>query len=358
VNRRRAIAALIVVNLLWGISFPAMKAINMVMEGSTAERGKEGDAISSLSDEPADMVDHVQTASFLTAVRFTVSLVLLFVTLPRLFRDMSSSDWFRGIATGLTFTPGLIMQNVGLNYVPASRSGFLTSLTVVTTPLLMTVLERKLPRWTVLVGVIVGLLGTAVLTKLIEIDAPLSVRLADDALSHLGLGDWLTMTAAFVFTAQILMIDRFSRRMPAGRLTPGMFAAALGVGALVFAMCHGFRSDAPDSGAWVGLLIDPRFLAVVLVLSVFCTVLAFHWMNKYQWHVTPAQAALIYTTEPIFATVWAMLLPGLVSGLFLINYPSERPGPELLVGGGIIVLGNALALWPQRADLKSEHATC
>jgi drug/metabolite transporter (DMT)-like permease len=71
-------------------------------------------------------------------------------------------------------------------------------------------------------------------------------------------------------------------------------------------------------------------------------------MNKYQGHVTPAQAALIYTTEPIFATGWAMFLPALISLLCGIDYASERPGRELLIGGLIIVLGNALALWPAR----------
>jgi drug/metabolite transporter (DMT)-like permease len=351
--------------LLWGISFPAMKAINMIMESSTgALAGPMKEEQRSAADpRPTSSLgslnDHVLTASFLTCVRFSVSLALLFITVPRLFQGMTQSHWLMGIGTGLAFAPGLIMQNVGLNYVPASRSGFLTSLTVVTTPLVMVVLQRRLPRPLVLIGVAVGLVGTAILTKLIEIDGG-SIHVPDDALSHLGPGDWLTITAAFIFTLQILLIDRFSRRMPAGRLTPGMFVAALGVGAVVFAIGHWFQTDSRDSRVWAKILVDPRFLTIVLVLSVFCTVLAFHWMNKYQGHVTPAQAALIYTTEPIFATIWAMILPDLISRFFSIGYPSERPGQELLIGGFIIVLGNALALWPRPTEhgLKAPHATC
>jgi drug/metabolite transporter (DMT)-like permease len=71
-------------------------------------------------------------------------------------------------------------------------------------------------------------------------------------------------------------------------------------------------------------------------------------MNKYQGHVTPAQAALIYTLEPIFATLWAMILPDYFSTLLEIQYPSERPGWELIVGGLLVVTGNALALWPEK----------
>jgi drug/metabolite transporter (DMT)-like permease len=72
--------------------------------------------------------------------------------------------------------------------------------------------------------------------------------------------------------------------------------------------------------------------------------LAFHWMNKYQAHVSPAHAALLYTLEPIFATLWATLLPDLISPLVGLAYRSERPGVELVVGGGLILVGNAVAL--------------
>jgi drug/metabolite transporter (DMT)-like permease len=67
-------------------------------------------------------------------------------------------------------------------------------------------------------------------------------------------------------------------------------------------------------------------------------------MNKYQCYVPPAHAALIYTLEPIFATGWAVWLPGLVSPLIGIRYASERPGWETVVGGLLVIAGNGLAL--------------
>jgi drug/metabolite transporter (DMT)-like permease len=109
--------------------------------------------------------------------------------------------------------------------------------------------------------------------------------------------------------------------------------------------------------AWSDLLVNVPFLALVVVMSVFCTVLAFYWMNRYQAHVTPSQAALIYTLEPIFATVWAMFIPGLISPLIGLDYPSERPGWELGIGGLLVVIGNALALWPTKAPDASAVST-
>jgi drug/metabolite transporter (DMT)-like permease len=358
-QRRRAILALIAVNLMWGISFPAMKGTNLIMAEHLASRSggqvaNGSDSVNMAARPPAapgsvaDIREKLLSASFLTTVRFGMSLVLLAVTVPGLFRGMTREQWWMGICTGLVFAPGFVMQNIGLNYVPASRSGFLTSLSVVFTPLAMVVLERRLPRALVIAGIVIGLVGTSILTGLIQIEGPFSIHFASDVFSELGPGDWLTAAAAVVFTGQILAVDSFSRRMPAGRLTPGMFVATLFCGAFGFGFAQCLEPEPRHWEVWFDLALDGRFLILLLVLSVFCTVLAFHCMNKYQGHVTPAQAALIYTTEPIFAAIWAMILPDIFSPLCGIDYPSERPGPEILIGGLVIVIGNVLALWPAK----------
>lgn len=340
--RRQAIFALVMVNLFWGISFPAMKATNMIMEGSVGVVGASDSA------SPAKAMAQVTAACFLIIVRFSIALVLLGVFFPRLFYGLTQEQWWMGAWTGLAFAAGFVLQIVGLNYVPASRSGFLTSLTVIFTPIAMVAIARQAPRWPMVAAAVTALLGTGVLTGLFELASPFGLQLADDAIGQIGLGDWLTAGAAVIFTLQILLIDRFSRRMPAGQLTPGMFVATLAVGILVFTIGHAMRPPVGGLASWGDLLVNWRFLVLISLMSVFCTVLAFYWMNKYQGHVTPAQAALIYTLEPIFATLWAMVLPDYFSPLLGVPYPSERPGWELVVGGLLIVTGNALALWPQK----------
>ena len=338
--RRRAIAALVVVNLLWGISFPAMKATNLIMDRHQASASSTKAAV------PPSAITKVVAASFFMAVRFATALLLLGLFVPRLFVGLTAEQWLMGAWTGLAFSAGFLLQIVGLNYIPASRSGFLTSLAVVFTPLLAIIFERRPPRWPVVGGAVLALLGTAILTGLFELGGPCGVRLAADAWRRVGPGDWLTTLAAFIFAIQIVLIDTFSRRMPAGRLTPGMFAATLAVGGAAFLGGQLWQPSSGGFAVWGGLLMDVPFLVLVLLMSLLCTVLAFHWMNKYQGHVSPAHAALIYTLEPIFATAWAMVLPGLISLFIELRYPSERPGWELVAGGMLVVAGNALALWP------------
>ena len=67
-------------------------------------------------------------------------------------------------------------------------------------------------------------------------------------------------------------------------------------------------------------------------------------MNAYQPEVTPVQAASIYTLEPVFATLWAMWLPGVISPMVGLDYPSEAADLMLVLGGSLIVLGNVIGL--------------
>ena len=56
---------------------------------------------------------------------------------------MTAAYWVMGAVAGGVYSAGLFLQVVALNDIPASRSGFLTSLAVVFTPLLMIAVDRR-----------------------------------------------------------------------------------------------------------------------------------------------------------------------------------------------------------------------
>src|SRR5437899_3260082 len=182
------------VNLLWGISFPAIKATNMLMDQHSGSVGNDQE-----ESAVGRMVSRVVSASFLMTVRFAVALVMLGVFVPRLFQGMTAAQWWMGAWVGLSFVPGFLLQIMAMHEIPASRSGFLTSLSVVFTPVLMIAVERRPPRWPVTVGAGVALLGTAILTGLVGLGGSLGLRLTPNALERTGIGDWLTVLAAFIF---------------------------------------------------------------------------------------------------------------------------------------------------------------
>jgi hypothetical protein len=63
-------------------------------------------------------------------------------------------------------------------------------------------------------------------------------------------------------------------------------------------------------------------------------------MNAWQPKITATEAGLIYCLEPIFGSVFALVLPALFSAWAMIAYANETANWNLLVGGGLITLAN------------------
>lgn len=74
----------------------------------------------------------------------------------------------------------------------------------------------------------------------------------------------------------------------------------------------------------------PVNLGTALGMAVFCTLLGhsvFSWGLKY---LPPAFISTVKLLEPVFASIWGLALFG------------ERPGPAVILGGAVIILGVAL----------------
>lgn len=325
--------AMVGCNVLWGISFPLMAIINRLVTGQQLAVG----APLGLSQAAALSLT---LAAFYLVIRFLCALAMLRVLLPSTVRDITPNEWRRGLWVGLFSGLGMVLQVVGLGEIPASRSGFLTSLSVVITPLLMVAIERRFPRPFVVLGCIVACAGTAVLCGLFD---PRSGSFAFDGV--LMTGDVLTIIASALFGVAIIVIDRSSQGIKAEHLTAGMLLGVALVSVPVLICCiSALPEPATQLLAWGRFILQPSFLGLTLAMSLICTVVPFFWMNKYQHYFSPAHASLIYTLEPIFATLWALFIPGLLAPIFGVDYASERPGFELICGGGLILLGNVFAL--------------
>lgn len=337
-----AIWTLVGVNALWGLSFPIMKSLNLQMESFFS---LESDSVpSSLS---------VAFSSGMIGMRFMISLAVLFLICPSLVRGATRAEWGAGVIVGLFFYVGLVLQVIGLATIPASRSGFLTSLTAVFTPIFSSLIFRKSVSSNVVVGVAIALLGVSILTGLIAVDAK-GIGIAPDAASKWTLGDTLTTLGAVLFTCQLLLVDYYGKRINSTAITPGMFLAVALAAWISFALLHTSALDSMPMHSyqpwqsWLKLFLSPLFLGIVLFLALFCSVLAFLGMNKYQPQITAIQASIIYSSEPVFASSWALFLPGLL-GLIDTNigYPNESISSQLVLGGTLVLLANVVSLWPR-----------
>jgi len=342
-----AILALVVVNALWGFSFPVVKTLNHM-----------ADLKFGISEAGESTVFRVIVSSWMIAVRFSIALVLLIVLWNRLFREATRQEWLAGCYIGVMFYIGLVLQVIGLATIPASRSGFLTSLTAVFTPLLTLFIYRKFPSRWIVAGAILAVIGVVVLTGLVVVDSS-GMRLAKDAAERWTLGDTLTTAGSMFFAFQVLLLDYFGKRVRSIAVTPGMFlmTAALGwiTTAVILVTPLRAATGVPNMvvSDWWSLSAQPVYIALLLALASFCSLLSFGWMNKYQPAVTASQAAVIYSLEPVFASSWALFLPGWLGAWTGLEQHNEAITWSLLAGGVLILIANVVALYPSGESPES-----
>jgi len=152
-----------------------------------------------------------------------------------------------------------------------------------------------------------------------------------------GRGELETLIASVIFTAQILWLQRpcFARNN-VRHFTLIMFVM-IAVFCLPVALVTARRvSDMLSAYSTAGTAVS------LGILVVFSTLGGYLLMNRWQPLVSATQAGLIYCVEPVFASAAALFMPGWFSLLTGIDYPNERIGASLLVGGGLITIANML----------------
>jgi drug/metabolite transporter (DMT)-like permease len=343
-SRVSAIGGLTAVNAIWGMSFPLMKAENRLIG---AANGLSADQL----EQESGTLFGLQIVAFLLAVRFALAFVFLAIAAPNLYRNPRWIEWRSGSFIGLAFILGLLLQCAGLNTIDASRSGFLTSLSVLFTPWLVVIVARRLPTGQTVLSSLLAVAGAAVLTEQFMLGK--SPSWVGDW-SRLRIGDVQTIISALIFSGQIIMLDRFARNADSSRFTPAMFLTASGCASVFFVGTLIIRGDLWTP--WLKLFLNPPFWILLVPLVVFCSVLAFVGMNRYQPHIAAEQAAVVYTLEPIFTTLWAMFLPAWMSTATGLEYANEKPGWSLVVGGLLIALANVIGLWPTKSQNQVQMA--
>jgi len=274
-ERYRWEAALIGVSLIWGATFTVVK------------------------DDVARMPPFL-----FIGIRFALAALVLAAI--GAFRGLTSREAKAGVITGLALFAGYAFQTVGLQYTTASNAGFITGMFVVFTPVIGTLVFRKLPSTAASIGVILATLGL--------------VLLAMPSGFHLRKGDALEVMTAIMFAIHILLISRFGRDIPSLRFAATQIATA----AVVALIWSGIAEHAapPSSGnVWGGIVLT----------GVLATAIAFLVQTRAQREIPPTRTAVILTAEPVFAGIFGFWLAG------------DRLGARGYVGAVLIVAGILVA---------------
>jgi len=238
-------------------------------------------------------------------IRFSLACLLL-LPLAWVRRGVFSKElsWKGGLIGFFLFT-AFLTQTWGLAFTSASRSGFITGLSVVLVPLLSILLLRQMPGWISIAGAVLAFAGLYLLTITDQVQQlPFNV------------GDLLTLICAVLWAGHILALGRFSPGGDTFWLTYMQLLVA-GIGSLIWAISTGelnFNLPATVYGA-------------AFYLAVACTILAYLGQTWAQARTSPTRTAIILSMEPVFAAFFAWLWIG------------ERLGTLGWIGAGCILAG-------------------
>ena len=187
-----------------------------------------------------------------------------------------------GILCGLFMLIGTATQQIGLLTVSAGKSGFISSIYIVFTPLFSVIVGSNVKRRTVLC-IALAMIGFAVMSL-------------KGGLGGATQGDWMTLISAAGFAAQIVAVNCFVDKDNAILISQAQFFFC-GVAGLVVALIM-------EGPAWAGVLAG---LPVLLYQTFVPTAGGYTLQIIGQKYTDSSTAALIMSLEAVFAMIFGAI---------------------------------------------------
>ena len=273
---------LIFITAVWGSSFTLMKNI----------------------------LEDIPPFAFL-ALRFSTAAIILLIIFHKKLKELSKASILKGFIIGLMLFGSLALQVIGLNYTTAPNSAFITSLSVVMVPIVSSILLKKKPARSSMIGVAFALIG------LFFVSGGLNFKV--------NIGEILTLFCAVCVTMQIIFIDKFTNNEDPVLLgiLQVVFSAILSIGSWMYIDFKPFT-------------INQNIVITILVTGVLGTALAYTGQTIVQKFTSPTRAALIFTLEPVFGVIFFILIPNSQS-------ISEKIALHTLLGCVLILSGTLIS---------------
>ena len=238
-------------------------------------------------------------------LRFTIAGILTLVIVNKSIFTLTKTEIIGGLICGFCLFCGYAFQNFGLMQTSASKSAFITSVSVLMVPIILYLFNIQKIKMKVWFAVVLATIGL--------------YFLLDPRGGMINWGDILTFGCALGFAVHIIFQGYYVKKNV--RVLPFFLVQAWVVVGLSFINSLLFE---PIFAIW-----SPRLISALLVTGIAATFIAILLMIWAQQILNPSETAIIFSLEPVFATVFAIIFAGEILGLW--GY----------IGGGLIVLAVA-----------------
>ncbi len=192
-----------------------------------------------------------------------------------------------GLLTGVIYWISIVIQTFGLLTTTAGKGGFLTGLNTVMVPFLAWLFYKKAPNNRIWVAVGLSVFGMALL--LLEGEG------------RLVIGDILVLCCAFGFALYIILVDKHVELVD-------IYLYLIVQLMVITLLCFGFSLLFIES--YNPFTAGMDFWIVMIYMGCIASGLTFLFQNWGQKQLGPAQTAIIFTLEPVFALLFASFLIG------------------------------------------------
>ncbi len=219
----------------------------------------------------------------LLSYRFAIATVVVSAIFHKKLLNLDKKTMKAGIVAGLFLFSAFVAQTLGLQYISAGSSAFLTVTYVVIVPFLYWLIAKNRPDKHIFVSAFMALLGIAFIT----IRNGFSIQA----------GDLITILCAFLFACHIVSVGHYVRKYDTVLLVIIQLATATvlsTVAAFIFAT---YPSEA-------GIQSYLR----VMYLALFSTLVCFFAQTTAQKYTSASTAAIILSLEAVFGAAFGVLL--------------------------------------------------
>jgi len=249
---------------------------------------------------------HMPAATFLM-LRFVCAMPVLAVAATRSIRKLTSDEVRTGIFFGCLLFGILILETVGVRYTSAANAGFLIAISVVLIPLFERVINKRHQLAIVYIMTTIALVGCGLL-------------LLSNA-TRPRPGDFIILSAALIRAVQITLFGRRSRFPNQSLLNVTLIEFATVV---IVAGLAAFIGARPP---WHAITtINAEDWVLIVYLGVLGTSFAFLAQLRAARATSPTRVGLILSTEPVFATAFA------------ITWAANVLSPLQILGGCVIIV--------------------
>jgi len=275
-GRLTGIGALFFTTLIWGGTFTIVKVV----------------------------LNDISSMLFIGLRFLFASIVILPFAFKKL-RNLNKQQILMGSVLGFLLFIGFALQTVGLKYTNASKSGFVTGSVVMFIPLFQFLIEKKKPSAAQLIGSVIVLAGLIFLS----VGGTSLSNFFTELGSNFNIGDFLTLLCAISYAVYIIYLDMTSRKIDVLSL---VFMQVFVTSILAF-IFSSFLSVINFEA--IKFKYTQELLFGLLYTSVLATVLTTLLQTKYQKEVSPTNAGIIFSFEPVFAAIIAVMFLGdIISG--------------------------------------------